>query len=103
MDVKSTLKRGQAQDEEGGKELLNYLLSTNLNPSFHRPVTRLTTVNLHDSVPTVFELLSSQSFLSCPVLDADRNFRGFISMFDIVNFVTNLYWGQVLILIFQYI
>jgi CBS domain-containing protein len=43
-------------------------------------------------VAKVFRQLSFQGFLSAPVMDGSQ-YLGFISLFDIVSYVTNLNWG----------
>lgn len=88
-DVKSTVRSNLNTNE-----FLRYLLETDLSPENHRPcIQPLVTVQLSDSVPSVFRRLSAQGILSCPVLDGQL-YKGFITLFDMVTFVTNMNWGS---------
>lgn len=91
MDVKSTLRTTpQARDNR----FMDYLLGTTLEPELHQPCLKpLLTVQTTDSLPYVFRRLSNEGILSAPVLEGTW-FRGFITLFDITNYVTNMYWGN---------
>ncbi len=88
-DVKSTLRA-----YTGGRPgFLNYLLETNLDPSLHMPCLRtVLTCQQTENLKSVFRRLSTEGVLSCPVLDG-TSFKGFVTLFDIVNFITSMYWG----------
>ena len=89
-DIKSTLRTVH----DGDDAFLEHLLRTNMDPARHLPCIRpLITAQLYDSLPTVFRRLSIEGILSCPILDANK-FIGFISLFDIVLFITEMHWGQ---------
>lgn len=90
-DVKSSLRPAPSRRNN---QFLSYLLSTDLNPSLHRPCIKpLVVVQATDSLPYVFRRLSSQGILAAPVLEGSR-YKGFISMFDIVNYITEMNWGS---------
>jgi CBS-domain-containing membrane protein len=76
------------------KNFLNYLLETNLDPSLHMPCLRtVLTCQQTENLKSVFRRLSTEGVLSCPVLDS-TSFKGFLTLFDIVNFITNMNWGK---------
>jgi CBS domain-containing protein len=88
-DFKSTLKWG----EQRGDRFLSYLRTTTMARDLHQPCfKRLLTCNENDSVSTVLRRLSHEGILSMPVLNMGR-FVGFISMFDLVTHVADLFWG----------
>jgi CBS domain-containing protein len=88
-DVKSSVK-----SRTSSNAFLNYLMTTDLSPALHRPcLGAIVTFQKTTSVSTVFKRLSSDGILSAPVLDGTR-YVGFISIYDIMNFITNMYWGE---------
>jgi CBS domain-containing protein len=91
MDIKSTIRSSPSVQFNS---FLDYLIGTDLEPSEHRPcITPIITCQETDSLSWVFRRLSNNGVLSCPVLSG-TTYQGFISMFDIVDFVTNMNWGS---------
>jgi CBS domain-containing protein len=87
-DIKSTLRTPTSSNA-----FLNYLLTTDLKPNLHRPcLNAVVSFQQTDSVSYVFKRLSDDGILSAPVMDGNR-YVGFITLFDIMCYITNMYWG----------
>ena len=53
---------------------------------------RVLSFQADDSAKSAFRMLSQEGFLSAPILEG-TTFLGFITTFDIMTFIVNLFWG----------